>query len=541
LGYPLTDETSTPDGFGRYNHFQGGSIYWTLDTGAHEVHGDIREKWASLGWERSFLGYPLTDETETPDGFGRYNHFQGGSIYWTLDTGAHEVHGDIREKWASLGWEQSFLGYPLSDETVIPDGVERYSQFQAGLIVAAPDTGAQAIPAAGRTVILYANTGFKGKKVLVSEGQYDADDLLEPFRYWVPGRFGNSLQQAGLRSLQVLQGMEIQLFTESGWRGNTITITSDTSDLGRQWNDKTASVIVRDPTNQNLKVTLWRNKNYDGSRVLLSPGRHDIQELQLMNDRITAVEVPPGLVAMCYEHSRFSGRLLASDHSIPRIDDYINDKISSVVVAAESEYTKHLREREAHAGALGEPPHMDDFHLTDQTTKPLLVGEFLLPFIYVEDPYWPPEVQAQRSPYYIFSREQFWHRHSFGEHPSGLEETITLRYKEGASLETLHSFKKTTKWEIAGAGKISLDFFKGVGFDASGKFESIGEETTTTTEKEFIEIEKTEQIKFGADSPRKIVALWGMIDRYDVRRITGERLGPWDVALPGVIKDSYPR
>ena len=54
-----------------------------------------------LGWERSFLGYPLTDETATPDGVGRYNHFQGGSIYWTPATGAHEVHGAIRGQWAT--------------------------------------------------------------------------------------------------------------------------------------------------------------------------------------------------------------------------------------------------------------------------------------------------------------------------------------------------------------------------------------------------------------------------------------------------------
>src|SRR5207302_49498 len=83
------------DGVGRYNHFQGGSIYWTPGTGAHEVHGAIKDKWASMGWERSFLGYPVTDETGTPDGVGRYNHFQGGSIYWTPSIGAYEVHGAI--------------------------------------------------------------------------------------------------------------------------------------------------------------------------------------------------------------------------------------------------------------------------------------------------------------------------------------------------------------------------------------------------------------------------------------------------------------
>jgi uncharacterized protein with LGFP repeats len=150
LGYPTTDETATPDGRGRYNHFQGGSVYWTPQTGAHEVHGAIRGKWASLGWERSFLGYPQTDESTTPDGRGRYNHFQGGSIYWTPQTDAHEVHGAIRGKWSSLGWERSFLGYPLTDETTTPDGRGRYNHFQGGSVYWTPQTGAHEVHGAIR-------------------------------------------------------------------------------------------------------------------------------------------------------------------------------------------------------------------------------------------------------------------------------------------------------------------------------------------------------------------------------------------------------
>src|SRR5262245_13530108 len=103
LGAPQTDETGTPDGVGRYNHFAGGSIYWTPRTGAHEVHGAIRDKWASLGWERSVVGYPSTDERTAHDGVGHYNHFENGSIFWTPKLGAHEVHGEIRVKWATLG------------------------------------------------------------------------------------------------------------------------------------------------------------------------------------------------------------------------------------------------------------------------------------------------------------------------------------------------------------------------------------------------------------------------------------------------------
>jgi uncharacterized protein with LGFP repeats len=141
LGQPLTDELGTPDGVGRFNHFQGGSIYWTPTTHAHEVHGEIRNKWSALGYERSFLGYPVTDETPTPDGVGRFNHFQGGSIYWTPGTGAHEVHGAIRDKWASMGWERSFLGYPTSDEQDAPGG-GRVSHFERGSIGWTPAGGA---------------------------------------------------------------------------------------------------------------------------------------------------------------------------------------------------------------------------------------------------------------------------------------------------------------------------------------------------------------------------------------------------------------
>jgi hypothetical protein len=100
-----------------------GAIIGLLESsaGAYEVHGAIRAKYLALGAEASILGYPRTDETGAPDGVGRFNHFQGGSIYWTPGTFAHEVHGLIRDRWASLGWERNAqLGYPITDE-LIPD------------------------------------------------------------------------------------------------------------------------------------------------------------------------------------------------------------------------------------------------------------------------------------------------------------------------------------------------------------------------------------------------------------------------------------
>jgi hypothetical protein len=132
LGAALTDEMPSPDGVGRYNVFRNGSIYWSPNTGAFEVHGSIRDKWAELGWEVGGLGYPLSNETRTADGVGRFNVFEHGSIYWSPSTGAHEVRGAIRDKYAQTGWETGPLGYPVSDEYPVNGG--RRSDFQHGSI-----------------------------------------------------------------------------------------------------------------------------------------------------------------------------------------------------------------------------------------------------------------------------------------------------------------------------------------------------------------------------------------------------------------------
>jgi uncharacterized protein with LGFP repeats len=143
LGDASGPEQSTPAPYnlGRWRPFANGLMYWTPGRGAHEVHGAIRQKYADFGWEQGLLRLPITDELGTPDGEGRFNHFEGGSIYWTPQSGAHEVHGANRTAWASLGWERGWLGYPTTDEIQLPDG-SRVNNFQGGSIRWTPQTGA---------------------------------------------------------------------------------------------------------------------------------------------------------------------------------------------------------------------------------------------------------------------------------------------------------------------------------------------------------------------------------------------------------------
>jgi hypothetical protein len=123
LGPSTTGELSTPDGIGRYVHYRSGSIYWSPATGAHEVHGAIAGKWAELGWERSALGYPTSDEEPVGDGVGRVSRFQIGSIYWSPASGAHEVRGAIHARYTGDGGPaRSGYGYPVSDEQPVLRG-----------------------------------------------------------------------------------------------------------------------------------------------------------------------------------------------------------------------------------------------------------------------------------------------------------------------------------------------------------------------------------------------------------------------------------
>lgn len=119
-------------------------IYFSEKTGTHEIHGDILAKYKANNGVAQ-LGLPTTDETGTPDGIGRYNHFEKGSIYWTPDTGPMFVTGMVRARWAAAGWENGPLGYPVADTYHVPglyppdNPKVAWSLFQNGAIIQTKD------------------------------------------------------------------------------------------------------------------------------------------------------------------------------------------------------------------------------------------------------------------------------------------------------------------------------------------------------------------------------------------------------------------
>ena len=145
LGYPTNSVATAADGEGQYAHFQGGSVYWSLDTGARVVDGAVRDLWLATRQVLGPLGYPTDDVRATARGDGEVGRFEGGSIWWSEQTGARALLGPIETRWTSLGAEQSTLGYPTQSVTTTADGAGQFARFTGGSIWWSEATGARAL------------------------------------------------------------------------------------------------------------------------------------------------------------------------------------------------------------------------------------------------------------------------------------------------------------------------------------------------------------------------------------------------------------
>ncbi|WIM86715.1 esterase [Candidatus Mycobacterium wuenschmannii] len=101
-------------------------------SGKFLLQGQILQKYLDAGGSTSSLGSPISNEKPAP-GNGRFTLFEAGAIYWTPQTGAHVVAGNIRNTWEfDHGGPAGPLGYPTSDAHSAPGGPQQ--RFQHGTI-----------------------------------------------------------------------------------------------------------------------------------------------------------------------------------------------------------------------------------------------------------------------------------------------------------------------------------------------------------------------------------------------------------------------
>lgn len=198
-GECVTNEYPVKDGVAQ--DFRKGRAYWSPESGAWLTNGRIGARYSQIGGPESWLGFPITHELGTPDGIGRFNHFQHGSIYWTPDLGPVAVPADIVEEWGRNGYELGKLGYPVADPVSVGEGLMQ--RFEHGVIARKPNGETVTVFGAIGQKLIDANLGASDLGTPTAPERQIPGGALQEFEngviYWSPGSGARIVKNGPIR------------------------------------------------------------------------------------------------------------------------------------------------------------------------------------------------------------------------------------------------------------------------------------------------------------------------------------------------------
>jgi uncharacterized protein with LGFP repeats len=122
------------DGLGQ--NFAGGKIFYSPETGANVVSGQVLAKYESVGGPEGDLGLPTSSEVDgglsTESRMSSFAAEDKPVIFWTPDYGAVIVRGAMNAAWEKLGGATGTLGAPMADQTGSGDVITQ--RFSGGVI-----------------------------------------------------------------------------------------------------------------------------------------------------------------------------------------------------------------------------------------------------------------------------------------------------------------------------------------------------------------------------------------------------------------------
>ncbi|MEI6254952.1 MAG: hypothetical protein WCP30_19335, partial [Mycobacteriaceae bacterium] len=180
--------------------YANGAIFYSKDTGAQAMYGEIFKKYQALGGPGGELGFPTDDEADTGDGVGRFNDFtekdgQTAAIYWGPNTGAWLIKGKVLDAWRAAGAIKSPFGYPTADMTdndstltstfVGPDGTQIQWSKAAGLVTI-PAALAGKIPGFGTSAPTAEGTTSVTKPSISAPEAPAVEKKSSKWWWWIP-------------------------------------------------------------------------------------------------------------------------------------------------------------------------------------------------------------------------------------------------------------------------------------------------------------------------------------------------------------------
>ena len=166
MGYPRSGGVVGVGG-SRHQIFEGGIAYWRPGGRVSFIHGSILNAWAASGWERSWLGLPISNETASIKG-GVFQRFEHGVGYWSPATGAQFVGEPVLSAWGAYGYQTGSMGYPRSGG-VVGVGGSRHQIFEGGIAYWRP--GGRVSFIHGSILNAWAASGWERSKVGLPTGR----------------------------------------------------------------------------------------------------------------------------------------------------------------------------------------------------------------------------------------------------------------------------------------------------------------------------------------------------------------------------------
>jgi uncharacterized protein with LGFP repeats len=116
FGYPLGDEVVITPGKESHQKFENGTMFYQQGVATKwMINGPILAFYLQHGGQTGWLGVPINEKSNLRDG-GSVQSFEGGHIYYSPAAGPSIMNGAIAGAYADIGWENSWLGYPIGWE-----------------------------------------------------------------------------------------------------------------------------------------------------------------------------------------------------------------------------------------------------------------------------------------------------------------------------------------------------------------------------------------------------------------------------------------
>jgi uncharacterized protein with LGFP repeats len=150
-----TSERGT-EGFWR--EFERGGIHWSASSGPQATIGPIALHHDDAGGSRLQLGFPVAPQNEVqgyfPETTGRYQRFEGATVYSSDTHGVHDTWGPIGELYEREHGPAGRLGFPVSAEAKAGPSVRDTGKrttglcqrFEGGTVYFSDKTGTVAVP-----------------------------------------------------------------------------------------------------------------------------------------------------------------------------------------------------------------------------------------------------------------------------------------------------------------------------------------------------------------------------------------------------------